>query len=303
MTNVTALAPVQQQHQMALEPHSITEAFDLARMACDSGMLPRAIKTPEQAMMVLMKGRELGLTAMQSFASIHVIEGKATMSAELIVAMVKRRGDVCKYFHFVDGDDKQATFETLREGNPKPTRMTFTMAQATALGLSGKDNWKKQPSNMLRWRAATALARLEYPELTLGLYSAEEMDEPAERAPSRIVMDAEVVSTTPAQVQTPANDSIEDKVVRFEKLMLDARTKDELAAVGRELKDAGVTKPERDHLASVFAASQKRIAATQQARQEATQPACNACDQVGRHAPSCPNAPDEAPGREVGEEG
>ena len=71
----------------AFEPPGIPEAVKLAQILVASRLLPRAISTPEAAVTVIMAGRELGLTAMQSLRSIHIIEGKPTMSADLMVAL------------------------------------------------------------------------------------------------------------------------------------------------------------------------------------------------------------------------
>lgn len=199
----TALVKVS--HQTALEPRSLSEAITLCKMAVSSGLLPKAIARPESALMILMRGRELGLTAMQSFASINVIEGKTSMSAELIVAKVKQRRDVCRYFRFVDGDDKKAIFETHREGDPEPTTLEYTWEDAVRMKFADKDNYKKQPANMLRWRCAVALARLVYPELTLGLVDNDEAKIIAQE--SRVV-DAEVIDAT-------AVESLDDRVAAF----------------------------------------------------------------------------------------
>src|SRR6187402_202596 len=52
-----------------------------------SGFLPRAVNTPEKAMAIIQTGKELGLGPMQSLRSIHIIEGKPTMSADLIAGL------------------------------------------------------------------------------------------------------------------------------------------------------------------------------------------------------------------------
>lgn len=204
-TNGNGTALVKVQHQTALEPRSLSEAITLCKMAVASGFLPKAISKPEAALMILMRGRELGLTAMQSFASINVIEGKTSMSAELIVAKVKQKRDVCRYFRFVDGDEKKAVFETHREGDPEPTTLEYTWEDAVRMKFADKDNYKKQPANMLRWRCAVALARLVYPELTLGLVDSDEAQVIARETK---VVEADVIDAT-------AIESLDDRVAAF----------------------------------------------------------------------------------------
>jgi len=60
------------------------------QQAIRTQMLPSGIKTGEAAAIIVLKGRELGLSFMTSVAHIHVIAGKPTMSAELIQGLELR---------------------------------------------------------------------------------------------------------------------------------------------------------------------------------------------------------------------
>ena len=54
------------------------------------------------------------------------------------------------------------------------------------MGLSSKDNYKKQPATMLGWRAVTACARQACPEALYGVtYTADEMFDASPSRPSR----------------------------------------------------------------------------------------------------------------------
>lgn len=49
-----------------------------------SGLLPASIKTPEQAVVIALKGKELSLAPMASFEMIDVIMGKPALKPELL---------------------------------------------------------------------------------------------------------------------------------------------------------------------------------------------------------------------------
>lgn len=49
-----------------------------------SGLLPSSIKKPEQAVVIALKGKELGLETMASFELIDVIMGKPALKPELL---------------------------------------------------------------------------------------------------------------------------------------------------------------------------------------------------------------------------
>jgi hypothetical protein len=100
-----------------------------------SGFLPRAVNTPEKAMAIIQTGKELGLGPMQSLRSIHIIEGKPTMSADLIagLALAKLPGSVLRV---VESSDKKCVIEAGRSGQ-KLTPFEYTMADAQRAGLAG----------------------------------------------------------------------------------------------------------------------------------------------------------------------
>jgi hypothetical protein len=168
----TALATIPA--STALEPQSISEALAVAGHLAKSGVLGKSLQRPEAALAVIMAGRELGLTAMQSLRSLHVIEGKVVLSSDTMLALVKR-APACRYFKLVESTDKLATYETERVGEGSPTRMSFTIEQAQAAKLTGKDNWKNYPAAMLRARCIASLARAVYPDVLMGVYDTDEI--------------------------------------------------------------------------------------------------------------------------------
>jgi hypothetical protein len=192
--------PVQmRQADRAFEPNSMEEAYRLAKILVASRMLPRHLGTPEAAFAVIIAGRELGLTAMQSTRSLFFVEGKVTLSADLMVALVKKHPE-CEYFRVVEATSERCICETKRSGE-EPTRMEWTMADAQRASLTGKDNWKKYPKSMLRARASSELCRAVYPDALMGVYEPDELQrEPAQRTPAPAMV---VVEPAPAPEAPP----------------------------------------------------------------------------------------------------
>ena len=159
----------------------MNDAVRLAQRLHDSRMFS-AYGTPQAVLSTVLLGRELGMPAMASLRSIHIIEGKHSLSAELMVALVLKSG-MAEYFRLVETTDKVCTYETKRQGSDKPQSLSYTIEQAEQADLlkpsrSGKlTNWQKMPKQMLRARCKSELARLEYPDLTAlaGLYTPEEL--------------------------------------------------------------------------------------------------------------------------------
>lgn len=162
-------------YERALEPGSVAQAWWVAKVLYN-GRIFGDYPSPEAIFGTIMTGRSFGLDAVTSLRSFHNIKGKQTMSATLMVGIVKSRTDICTYFRLVESTMERAVYETLRVGDPGPTRMEYTLSEAKQAGLLGKGgNWDARPKTMLRHRCATELARAVYPDLVAGVYSTEEM--------------------------------------------------------------------------------------------------------------------------------
>ncbi len=140
-----------------------------------TGFLPQEIKTAEQALMVMLAGRELGIGPIAALQSINVIHGKPTLSAQLMLALCNRTGQVENLK--IEGDEKGASCTIKRKGRESYTA-TFGPKEAQLMGLANKDNYRKQSAQMYRWRAISACVRMVFPEVVLGMYTVDEVTTP-----------------------------------------------------------------------------------------------------------------------------
>ena len=177
---VTAVAVVDQpapdEWERGLEPRSMEEARVLSKWLHESRMFS-AYGSPQAVLSTVLLGRELGLPTMAALRSIHNIQGKHSLSAELMVALVLKSG-MAEYFRLVETTDKVCTYETKRKGSEKSLSLSYTIGQAEQAGLISEKKqgpWNKMPTQMLRARCKSELARLEYPDLLAGLYTPEEL--------------------------------------------------------------------------------------------------------------------------------
>jgi 5'-3' exonuclease len=159
----------------SLEPVDFKQAWQAATVFNKSGLYPK-FKGPEQMIMIIMRGRELGIGATTALDIIDMIQGKPTMKAAGMLALVMQHRDVCEYIYCSEIDDEKSTWITKRVNIPTVISRTFTIKDAESMGLTGKDNWKKQQAVMLQWRACSQLIRQVYPDLINGLYAREEME-------------------------------------------------------------------------------------------------------------------------------
>ena len=82
--------------ERGLEPRSMDDAVRLAQRLHDSRMFS-AYGTPQAVLSTVLLGRELGMPAMAALRSVHVIEGKHSLSADLMVGLILKSG-IAEYF-------------------------------------------------------------------------------------------------------------------------------------------------------------------------------------------------------------
>ena len=143
-----------------------------SQMLLKSGFLPQSIKSPEQALAIILQGRELGIGPMAALNNISIIQGKPTVSPQLMLAMANSTREVEDVQ--ITSSEQGATVTIKRKGRKAHTT-TFGPKDAKAMGLDGKDNYKKQPATMYQWRAVAANLRVTFADVILGLYTPDEM--------------------------------------------------------------------------------------------------------------------------------
>lgn len=177
----------QLRNSYAIIPQTLAEVASFARMCAASGVA--RVGTAEAAAVIICAGLELGLTPIQALQGMHLMEGRVTLAADTIVALVVRRTDVCEYWRCIEATASSHTIETKRRGDEfRPVRRTWTLEDAKRAGLVGRAIWQRYPADMLRHRCSTALAREVYPDLVAGMaYTREEIDSGAHEEPQKPV--------------------------------------------------------------------------------------------------------------------
>ena len=160
--------------ERALEPRTAKDTMIIAQHLFKSGLLS-GYGNPQAVALVIFAGRELGLGMMASLRGFHNIKGKVTMAADLMRGLVLSSGKA-DYFVCKTRTAEKAVWITKRKGDPEPTTLEFTFAEAQAAGLvSPNSGWSKHQADMVAKTASAKLCRLVYADLLFGMYSAEEL--------------------------------------------------------------------------------------------------------------------------------
>ena len=143
-------------------------------MLANTEIVPTHLRgKPEHIYAIILTGHEIGISptnALQSFASIN---GKLTMSAELMRALILGAGHSLS---FTESSTTSCTIVGRRKGTGDTATVTYSKEDAERAGLWNSNTWKKYPRQLLSARATTELARLLFPDLIKGIsYTPEEL--------------------------------------------------------------------------------------------------------------------------------
>jgi len=179
------------ENSITTKPITQDELTNFLGTLIKSKQLPPHIKTVEEAFTVAQMGKELGFPTMQSFHYIIPIQGKLSLSAKAIGALLRKGG--VKYITQEDGIWVYAdgsTSITIKPGEEKPIdqrttilflrdgleeRCSFSWVDAKKQELTTKSNWLKMPKEMLFARCLSKGANRIGADLLLGLYAVEEL--------------------------------------------------------------------------------------------------------------------------------
>jgi hypothetical protein len=148
------------------------DLWTLAKLTTNTEMVPKALRgRPDAALAVMVYGHELGLSPMTSLREVFIIDGTPSCSAKLMRALILRAGHRLRWKAL--SADTVTLYGQRRDGQAD-AEVTWTTEQARNAGVASKDVWKKYPRAMLAARATSELARLIFPDVTIG-YTPEEL--------------------------------------------------------------------------------------------------------------------------------
>ena len=169
----------------------------IARLA-PSTIRPTAYRgNAANAFVAAETGAALGLEPLQALASIAVINGRATLSSDLMAAVIRRAGHTLR---IVENSPESVTATLIRADDKTfKFEVTWDKEKAVKAGLWGQRGpWSQYPTQMLRARAITEVARQGASEALMGMiYSPEDFG--ATITDTGEVIEAEIVNETPAK--------------------------------------------------------------------------------------------------------
>jgi hypothetical protein len=178
---------------------------------------PKGMEKPEDIMLALQMGYELGLTPLSALQSIAVINGRPGVYGDAALALVRQSGQCEEYQQGIDGDgDKRFAVVVSKRKGMDALRTVFSVDDAKTAGLwmkrgrDGQDTpWVTYPDRMLMFRARGFNLRDNFGDILKGFQTTEELqDYPTTdyaRAPLSEIKDP--LGDTPAQIRETSLES------------------------------------------------------------------------------------------------
>lgn len=191
---------------VAYESASLDARIKYANTIAAAGqMIPRGLfdpatgkPSPPKVLLVMETGAMLGLHPMAALQSINVVEGRATLSAQLMAALIRKAGNKLEIHKTgsIPTGDYSVTVIGIRADTGETAESTWDIPRAIRAGLvdSYQPNsngewevrarskktgelkpWEAYAEVMPVWRGISEVSRFEFSDVMFGLYSTEEL--------------------------------------------------------------------------------------------------------------------------------
>ena len=162
---------------------AFTLAYQMAKGLSQSTLVPQQFQNnPANCLIALEQSNRLNISPMAVMQNLYIVQNRPSFSSSFIIGLINASGKYDMELQFdeeeKDGKPYACTCWTEKDGR-KVTGIKITMDMAEKEGWSKKNGskWVTIPQVMLRYRAASFFARMNCPELSIGLYSKEELDD------------------------------------------------------------------------------------------------------------------------------
>lgn len=198
MAENTAVAKAEEKKEIAHSTNKVTDyslgifgtsdnfimAMQMAKALSSSTIVPSTFqKNDANCLIAIEQAQRLKVSPLMVMQNLYVIQGRPSWSSKFLIAAINNSGKFDMELQFEETKDKDGKPYSCLAWTTKNGRrvegMTVDMEMAKAEGWLSKNGskWKTMPQLMLRYRAASFFSSLNCPELTMGLYTKEEIQD------------------------------------------------------------------------------------------------------------------------------
>lgn len=154
--------------------NTFEEIESFAERASRSKMVPKDFQgKPEDIILAVMQGKELGLPPIQAIQSIAMVNGRPSVWGDAVPGLCYARGLVEDHQETYEGQEGTDGFTAIcvvkRKGVASPKIGRFSQSDAKRAGLYGQAVHGKYPRRMMQWRARHAAFHDAFPDVLRGI--------------------------------------------------------------------------------------------------------------------------------------
>lgn len=177
--------------RLNFRPKTLAQLQRLARMYAESGLVPQHytgnIANCAIGVQMALRCKVDILTFLQSS---YIVHGKPGIEAKLAIAMLNASGQIKGRIRFKlegEGKNRKCTAYATDAGSGEEVSQTVDWATVEAEGWLSKSGskWKTMPDLMFQYRSAMFLIRVYFPDVLMGMYSLDELDDIEQGDPTK----------------------------------------------------------------------------------------------------------------------
>lgn len=202
-------------NEVAVYTHSVNELQIMAKAMAETKMF--GFKTQAEAFALMLIAQAEGRHPATIAQDYDVIQGRPALKSVAALARFQLAGGSVRWIES-SATVCEAEFTHTKGGS---LVVRWDMKRAADAGLSGKDNWRKFPDQMLRARCASEGVRAVFPACLNGMYVSEEVQdfEPREPRPEPRAQNQRKLDPAKAVDQAPPPvDPVEAAAARLAKI-------------------------------------------------------------------------------------
>lgn len=159
-------------------------AMQMAKALAESTIVPQTYqKNASNCLIAIEQAQRMHISPLMVMQNLYPIQGKPSWSSKFLIASINASGKFDMELQYDETKDKDGkpyscVAWTMKNGR-RVEGMEVNMQMAKDEGWLSKNGskWKTMPQLMLRYRAASFFSSLNCPELTMGIYTKEEIED------------------------------------------------------------------------------------------------------------------------------
>ncbi len=236
-------------------PQSWGDAMHYAQAIAKSNFCPKDYRhKPDDILVAIQMGLEVGLKPMQALQNIAVINNRPCLWGDGALAVIQTSGQLEDIDERLEGDlekDAVATCIVKRKGMKSAIKRTFSMLDARKARLLNKPGpWQDYRGRMLQMRARGFALRDAFADVLRGLNIREEVEDiPVEK---EVISTADNGQTLIAELEQQLQSENRVSITEISEKINAAETLDELNKLTEEIQNGNYSEEDKDEIRKVF---------------------------------------------------